>query len=290
MSLLAFLTKAQIEEVKAPPRSGGGKAKPWNPADEVLAIRVWRSGAAFPSKAAVERFNLEYPEVNIVKGDAIPITDEMRDKHNKAELQRQLEFTQEQQKLPEGERKAFVPKELKQPYKPSKFTSKTGVPGNGFDVIDSRIWPSYKADGHMLFIAPVPKDESKVDLFGATKYNDDGTPYTSVYNQGAKTYGEGTLLTAIKELYGIELSDEKEFVDMMIIDEITEGDTTVNINTQFSQKIAIFPKKVIRGEKAGEADYEKRENAIIWGFIPADLLAGDNSQETTVNEEAEDTV
>lgn len=286
MSLLAFLTNAQVEEVKAPSRTGGGKAKPWWPADDVLAIRLWRSGAVFPSKLAVDRFNLEYPEVDIVKGDAIPITDEMRDKHNKAELQRQLEFTQEQAKLPEAERKAFVPKELKQAFKPSKFTPKSGVPGNGFDIIDSRLWLSYKGTGHMLFIAPVAKDQAKVDIFGATKYNDDGTPFSSVYDQGAKTYGEGTLLKAVKELYNIELNDEREFVDLMIIDELAEGDVVVNINKQFSQKMAIFPKRIIRGEKQGEADYEKRENAIVWGFIPSDFLQSETVGQEGVEAEA----
>lgn len=39
---------------------GGGHRKNWNPAEDLLAIRVWRDGSVYPSKALVERFDLEY--------------------------------------------------------------------------------------------------------------------------------------------------------------------------------------------------------------------------------------
>lgn len=272
-SFLSFLETATVEEVAAPSRAGvGGARKPWNPADDVLAIRVWKDGGVFPSKALIERFNLEYVKVKITKGEQIPYTQEDVDKWNEEQARLRDEHVQAQASLPEAERKEFKVKEFKPRFKPSKYETENDIWGNGFDFIDSRLWHGYKG-GNMLFVAPASKNLSKVDIFGSTKYTEDGTAVSSVYDQGSKTFGSDVLVPTIKEVYGIELNDEKEYVDMLVVDELNLGGAEpVNLNKKFSQKTAIFPKKVLRGDLKGQADYEKRENTSVWGFIPADML------------------
>lgn len=269
MSFLSFLSKAQVEEVKTRRGGGGGGSrKPWNPIATLLAIRVWKDGSIFPSEAAVKRFNLEYPAVTITKGELWPYTEAYLAKH-----------AAEQALLPEADRK-----ELPVRYKPSLYEPIGGVPGNGFDVIDSRVWSGFKGEGAMLFISPVAKDQVKVDLFGNTKYDETGKPMVSVLEQGSKTYGP-QMLASLKEVYGIELTDEKPYTDLLIIDEITVDGNTVDINKQFSLPVTLVPKIVKRGDDAGKPDYERRDNAIIWGLLPASMIL---SEEQLAQEDVEE--
>lgn len=297
-SLLSFLSSAEVEEVKGPVRAGvGGARKPWNPPATLLAIRVWKDGSVFPSQALVDRFNLEYVPVTITRGEERPYSAAEVEKFEADENAREDQWVADQAALPEDKRKPFKRKVLKARYKPSKYEAKDGVFGNGFDVIDSRLWANYKAGGNILFVAPASKDLAKVDLFGSTKYSGseeegqkiyDATPVSSVMNQGSNTFGEEVLLPAIKEIYGIELGEDKEYVDMLVVDELNTGDDTVNFNKKFSHTVSHFPKLVLRGEDKGKPDYERRENAVIWGFLPADMLnikadeVVDSTENTTV--------
>src|SRR6187551_1206779 len=169
MSALQFLKNAKLEEVSVKPRAAGGRSKQWNPNPTSLAIRLWKDGSVFPSQALVDQFDLEYKIATITKV-ALPLKEGQ---------------TEEDQKFK------------------NEYYYVSG-PGNGFDVIDSRRWPSYKADGDTLFISPVQKDQAKVDLFSSVGYNEeDGTPKNSVMEQGANSFGKSTLLDAVKEIYGI---------------------------------------------------------------------------------------
>lgn len=268
-SLLSFLSEASIEPTSHRSRTTGGSKKNLNPPDQWYAIRVHADGSVYPSRALIERFNLEYPKMNITKGEEVPHTAAAIEKHNQANA-------------------ALVaagkePKELKPRFKPATYEPVSGVPGNGFDVIDSRLWSGYKG-GNMLFITPTAKDEPKVDLFGNTKYEDDGTPVKSVYEQGSTTYGEQTLIKAIKELYNIDLKTERDYVDMIVFDEIQDGEQTINLNKKFATKVTHLPKVVSRGDKAGSPDYVRREQAQIWGFAPAEVLGITEPQAETAKE------
>jgi hypothetical protein len=273
MSFLSFLSEAQVEDVKVRKGGGGGARKPWNPDEESLAIRVWKDGSVYPSKALVARFDLEYPDVTITKGELWPYSEEYK-----------KEYEAKQAALPEDQRKPLADR-----YKPSLYEPISGKPGNGFDVIDSRHWGSYKGAGNMLFIAPVGKDQTKVDLFGGTKYTEDGKPMSSVMDQGSKTYGE-EMLDSLKAVYGIELTDEKPYVDLLIIDEIEDGGTIININERFSKPVALFPKTVKRGKEAGKPDTERRENAVVYALLPADMMQAAPDGKEEAKEEANATV
>jgi hypothetical protein len=256
--LFSFLKSAEVEEVKVVATTGakrGGPRKQWNPAPALLAIRIWQDGSVFPSQALVDKFDLEYKDAVItfediaakpavMEADGLTIKTEAKEAHRK------------------------------------RIATVNPPVGNGFDVIDTREWGQWKMpENNMLFIGAVPKDLPKVDLFSSTVYNDEGKASNTVMEQGAATFGKG-LVTTIKEIYGIELSDDKEYVDMIVATEL-DG---VNINTQFSKPITLAPKKVSRGKDAGQMDYVRRENMILYGFVPAEqagLIAGTDAIEET---------
>ena len=250
MSLLNFLQSSAVEEVVPGQRAkgGGGPRKQWQPNPSIVAIRLWRDGSVYPSNAAIAKFDLEYKKAVITKED-LPL------KEGQTEAERK-------------QRNVYA------------FPNGTG---NGFDVVDSRVWEQFKAaDGSgMLFIVPTQKTEAKVDLFGTSNYTEDGEPKALVAEQGAKTFGSAVLIPAVEELYGIkfkvdaveaaegveavEAVDGVEYVDLAIFDKLGDFD----IVKSYSKNILHVPKRVIRGKDAGKPDYVRRENATVYGFAPA---------------------
>lgn len=255
MSFLSFLNSAEVEEVaKSTTAKKGGPKKERNPAPALLAIRIWRDGSVYPSQALVDKFDLEFRS-GVVSFEDIPA------------------------RAQELEADGITVKVAAREASKKRIVTIQPPVGNGFDVIDTRTWGQWKDKANnMLFISPVDKDASKVDLFGSTVYDDAGKPRSTVMEQGAATFGKTVLLPTIKEVYGIELNDDKEYIDMLVAEEL-EG---VNINTQFSKPINLFPKVISRGGDQGKADYVRRENAIVYGFVPASLVA--NGAEATAVE------
>lgn len=247
MSLLGFLQSAKVEEVQ-PQQKQQRVSKQRNPAEALLAIRVFANGSIFPSQALVDKFDLEYRDAAIRK-ETLPLKD--------------------------GETIARTK---------NVYDFPNGV-GNGFDLIDTRSWTiQWNASGHMLLLAATPKDAGKVDLFSSVAYDDKtGKPKVSVMEQGVQTFGKDVLVPAIEEVYGItfakgEIKDEKgtvvrpavdgvDYVDMLVAEEV-EG---VNITARFSKDITFVPKKVTRGEHKGKSDYERREGVKLYGFVPASV-------------------
>jgi hypothetical protein len=253
MSLLNFLKKANVEEVKSSPaaRTGGGVRKQWNPNPAIVAVRVWKDGSVFPSQAAVDKFDLEYRKAKITK-EALPL----KDGQAEAAFKNKYEF-------PEGT-------------------------GNGLDVIDTREWAQYKGDGDLLFVAVVPKDAGKVDLFSSVNYDAEGAPKVTAMEQGANTFGKEVLVPAIEAVYGIKFQREAkaatkesaavtaqegvDFVDLEIFETFGEGEDAVNVTEAFSKPILHVPKRITRGADKGKSDYTRRENVKVYGFAPTQVL------------------
>lgn len=242
MALLSFLKSATVEAAVVAKKGGGGPRKQRNPNPGLLAIRLWWDGSVYPSQALVDKFDLEYREGTI-------------------------------QEIPAKE---AVGVEGTEGYKPAtKATRKTITEGgNGFDVIDTKAWSQFKADGRMLLIAAVPKNAGKVDLFSSTTYDEKGFPKSTVMEQGAPTFGKDTLIPMVEAIYGITLAkpeegkENKEYVDLVVFEE-AEG---VNISEAFSVPIMYAPKVVTRGADAGKPDYVRRDGATLYGFAPADVV------------------
>lgn len=267
MSLLNFLKSSTVEEVKATAARGGGVRKQWNPAPVIVAIRLWKDGSVFPSDAAVKKLDLGY-KTAILKKEAI--------------------------KLKDGE--------TEQKYR-NIYEFPFGT-GNGLDFIDSRVWQHVSGEGAMLFVATVPKNAGKVDLFNTVSYEEDGTPKVSVMEQGAATFGQQVMLKAVEEVYGIKfnrdeveatdttlsepaITDGVDFVDLAIFESIGEGDQAFNVTEKYSKSIIFAPKRVVRGADKGKADYERRENVKVYGLAPAaDVLPGYKAEDVPAEEPA----
>ena len=158
--------------------------------------------------------------------------------------------------------------------------------GNGFDVfkstafLNTKHWP---AEHKVIFIASVPKSEPKVDLFGATVYDENDQPKSDVLTQGAVTAGV-EILEMIKEVYGLEIKEGESFIDLVIMKDVP-------FNTD--DNIYFIPKTVSRGEKKGQTTLIRREDLTLFPLVPASLVQGENTpaaEEETVTELPEDEV
>lgn len=130
---------------------------------------------------------------------------------------------------------------------------------NGMDVFKSIDWPMFptSAPDKYIFVGIVPKNLPKVDLFGQVGYEEDGSPKSSVLEQGGGSFGI-QLLEMIKEVYGIEI-EKGQFVDF----EIKE-----DVKIKSSNDLYFVPKTVARGEKKGEITVVRREAIDIMPLVP----------------------
>jgi hypothetical protein len=257
MSVLSFLKGAKVTEVTPEKGKSGGPRKQRNPNPTLVAIRVFKDGSVFPSQAAVDMFSLEYRDA-VITWEDVPAQPAVMGTDGK------------------------IKKEAKEAHKRRK-SSVDGEVGNGFDVIDSRTWANYKGEGNLIFISPVSKNAGKVDLFASTVYDDNGKG-SSVMDQGAATFGSEILVPAIKDIYGIELNDEKPYVDMVILKEITVEGEKIDFNEKFSQPVMFFPKRIMRGADKGKSDYVRREKVPVYGFLPLELAGISDAAATTLEE------
>jgi hypothetical protein len=167
--------------------------------------------------------------------------------------------------------------------------------GNGFDVIDTQLFPSFQVGKRILILNVTPKSSPKVDLFSSTTYNEDGTPKSSVLDQGSKTFGMDDLIPSIEEIYGItffkpavvkdgiQASSEVEgieFVDMSIVaNPVTNEPWTV------PNGVTYIPKKVSRGADKGQVTTQRREKPAFYAFLPEVVIEKAESIQTpTCNE------
>jgi hypothetical protein len=138
--------------------------------------------------------------------------------------------------------------------------------GFGFDVIDSVEWEPTKNLPRMIFLAQVTKAAPKVDLFGLARY-ENGVPKVSVMEQGSLN---PELLQLVRDLG--YMSEEQSYCDLVL-------DLTHPIPLQ--DDLAWLPKTIEKGPRAGERDYERRENIKIYGAVCPDVQV---SSTTVVSE------
>jgi hypothetical protein len=132
----------------------------------------------------------------------------------------------------------------------------------GYDVVNSKQFLNTQAwEQAVLFIAKVDKTSPKVDLFGRTTYDADGTP-GDVAHQGAATYGKD-LIETLKAVYGYEIPEGEAFVDLKIV-------TDFQFNTP--DNIYFIPKPVARGERKGEIELVRRENLTLNVLMPLSMV------------------
>lgn len=201
-----------------------------NPEETFLGIRLWSNGAIYPSVALVTAFSLEYSK-------ATPVSTPKMDKDNNPVLD-----------------------EAGNPVIVKTFDTSNST-ACGFDVFDSNAWGTQYPEEYkrLILISPNLKTAPKIDLFGSTRYEDDGTPKTSVLDQGAATFGNEVLIPMLKEVYGIEI-EKGSYIDMELAKDYALKPS--------KNGVYALPKQVTRGANAGKPDYVRRENINIYPLVP----------------------
>lgn len=160
--------------------------------------------------------------------------------------------------------------------------------GNGFDVFSSKDSKQFMSETPLVWISPAAKNLLKVDIFASTGYNEDGTPISSVMDQGAATYGQKHLLPMLKDTYGVE-PNEAGFIDLVLLGAppvVSEGmespdEATVQKYVEEAAQpfllpdgkvMGYIPKQVSRGEAKGEATYQRRQKPQVYILYPYTLL------------------
>ena len=130
---------------------------------------------------------------------------------------------------------------------------------NGMDVFKSIDWPMFPASApdQYIFVGIVPKKLPKVDLFGQVGYEEDGSPKSSVMEQGGGSFG-AQFLEMIKEVYGIEI-EKGSYKDFAV---------GIDLKIKSPNDLYFVPKTVARGEKKGEVTVVRREAIDIMPLIP----------------------
>lgn len=169
----------------------------------------------------------------------------------------------------------YPSKELTEKYSLEYVDKGSEAVSNGLDIFKSSDFTLLPENTpSFMLVAIVPSSLPKVDLFGATKYAEDGTPKASVLTQGSNTYGV-KILEMLTEVYGYTMGEDVKFVDL----ELIEAHPLKSQNNLY-----IIPKTVSRGEKQGEMDYIKRENVLVMPLAIAEVV--ESTEE--VDEVAED--
>lgn len=147
--------------------------------------------------------------------------------------------------------------------------------GNGFDVIDSRAFFNTKdSQVPFLMIAPVSKDLPKVDFFDSCRYNEFGTPISTVMEQGSTVFGSKVLLSLLREVYNIA-PETGGYIDLDIV---TDASLQSSL-AQATNGIYLIPKTKGRGEDKGVPSYTRRENLSIYVLVPHVLNSPDTADD-----------
>jgi hypothetical protein len=131
-------------------------------------------------------------------------------------------------------------------------------PGNGFDLIDSSEWTPTKNYPRVILLGLVPRSEPKVDLFSLARYDEEGKPKASVLTQGTVS---ANLLDMVRSLG--YLTEGQRYCDLKL-----EVDKPITLK----DGIAFVPKVVEKGDRKGEATYERREDIVIYHAVPQEVL------------------
>lgn len=141
----------------------------------------------------------------------------------------------------------FGPKEL--------VNDKEITVGNGLDIFSSEDWQMIQSPEPLLFVGIVPREgNSKIDVYGSTTYNEDGTNKRSIDNNTVSTFGADTLIDMLASVYGVNW-DTKDYVDLVI-------------NTEFQivapKGVYSIPKIVSRGEFKGSPVFVTRKDILVY--------------------------
>lgn len=158
--------------------------------------------------------------------------------------------------------KIYPSKELVEVYSLEYAAKDSTELRKGFDVFSSKNWPMFpmNAPEHYIFVTVVDKKSPKVDLFGQVGYEEDGSPKSSVLEQGGGSFG-ADFLEMIKDVYGIEIP-KGEYRDFEL---------RTDIPIKSPNDVYFIPKTVARGANKGQVTIVRREYTPAIPLIPVAL-------------------
>lgn len=227
---LDFLNNLSAEEVVAPQPKVVKKDR--TPAEDFMGIRLHKDGSVYPSKALVEKYNLEYQKPIITQVPRVKDGQPVLDDNQQPILDQIKNFDNDN--------------------------------SNGFDIVDSSKWmqvkESWGTNPRLILAGVTFKRAGKVDLFASCRYDETGKPIGSVLEQGSSTYGKAELLPMIAEIYGVQCG-ENGYMDLQLIE-------SHNLRGIAKNGIFNLPKTVVRGTKLGNDAIARRENIDIFPLTP----------------------
>lgn len=143
--------------------------------------------------------------------------------------------------------------------------------GNGFDIIDSAEFQQYlqlPAGAKCIWISPVPRAEGRISIFGTCTYNEDGTPKTSVLEQGSVTFGKESMIPLIEKNYELKFSDTVKFLDFKLVG---MDDDNTPWTLPENKTVCFVPKLTARGDSKGTQTVQRRENPRFWALVPVEV-------------------
>jgi hypothetical protein len=149
-------------------------------------------------------------------------------------------------------------------YTPKAAEGQEQTYGFGFDIIDSSEWAPTKDMDRMLLLGLISRAQPKLSIFNRVKFNPNGTPMTSVLDQGTPSQ---ELLDIVRSL-GYIMEDQK-YVDLVI-----QPDNPIPLENE----VAWIPKVVERGPRKDQKEYVRRENIRIYQAIPSDMIEEPKSE------------
>lgn len=274
MSRLGFLQNiavvAQEEPAKRP--GGGGVRKEWNPPTG-LVLRIWASGAVYPSQELVDTFDLEYKNALTTEqeeaikagtmekpnmGFGFDIADSAEFGFINVGGNRCLIISPVRKDDEAGRVDLFNTTRFNEDGTPKLSVMDQGLVTFGKDFLIPKIEEIYK----IIFAQPAqPAVEAKPAV-------------------PAETDSEGKVIKsarpAVEAREAIPAVEGVEYLDMVFVGQAGEGSTPWTLPT--NKPIAYFPKVQSKGESKGQLTVARRENPQMYVLIPKIWLDEEKAQ------------
>lgn len=274
MSRLAFLKTvaviAQDEPAKRP--GGGGVRKEWNP-PAGLALRVWASGAVYPSQELVDRFDLEYKNALTLEqeeaikagtlekpsmGFGFDVADSADFKFINLGDNRCLIISPARKDDEEGRVDLFKTVAYAEDLTPKLSVMDQGAVTFGKDFIIPKVEEIYQ----IVFAKPaIPAQEAKPAV-------------------PAETDNEGKVIKsakpAVEAREAIPAVEGVEYLDLILVGQ--SGENSEPWTLPAGKHVAFFPKITVKGESKGQMTVVRRENPQMYILFPKPWLDEEKAQ------------
>lgn len=134
--------------------------------------------------------------------------------------------------------------------------------GCGLDIFSSEDWQMIVTPEPLLFVAIVFREgNAKIDVYGSTTYEEDGTNKRSIDNNTISSFGVEFLVPALASVYGVDW-EKVDYVDLVI---------NAEFQIKSPKNVYSIPKIVSRGERKGESVFVTRKDVQVF---PLTVFAG----------------